>query len=147
MFRGGQSPAGGEDALRACLDHGFERFFKIAGYIKRAVEGYGKRMRQVDQPFRPLDIHIAIGVQEPENDSVHAELLGRPDVILHDFKLRSGVHKIARSRANDDVDGQTKMFAGDCHEAGAGSNAARGEIAAKFDAMSSTALRSQGAGN
>ena len=67
-------------------------------------------MRQVDQTFRTLEIHFAIGVQEPENDSVHAELLGRPDVILHDFKLRSGVHKIARSWANDDVDGQTKIY-------------------------------------
>jgi hypothetical protein len=147
MFRGGQSPAGGEDTLRARLDHGFERFFQIAGYIKRAVEGYGKGMRQVDQPFRSLDIHFAIGIQEPENDSIHAELLGRPNVILHDFKLRSGVHKIARSWPNDDVNGQTKMFAGDFHQAGAGSNPARGEVAAKLDAMSSAALRRHGAGN
>ena len=88
------SAAGGEDAMRAGTDDGFEGggeiFCFVEGAVKRHLHGRGEG----DEFAGPLCVHRAIRAKDARDDALHILAVKRRNLFLHPRKFVSAIDEV-----------------------------------------------------
>jgi len=125
---------GGEDAVAAEGDEGFEGVGQGGRLVEGSVEGDGHRSGRCDELLCEAVVYLVAGGEGAEDDTGGSELPGVLYVFDHHGDLVIGVAEAASSRADHDVDRQRGEADGCGYEAVAGGEATFREGGAELDA-------------
>src|SRR5258708_459341 len=105
--------------------------------------GDSKRSGEIDELLRAADVDSSIQIEDAQDNAIRAELLGHEYIALHDLEFIIRIAEIAAARPNHNVKADGNRLAHGGNQPRAGSDASVEKTAAKFNTMSSTALRSK----
>ena len=111
------------------------------------MEGDGKRARQFDELSGALHIHVARRIENAENHTVGACILGDLDIAAKDIEFFFRVAEVTGARTNDRMNSDRQPGADSLQQSNAGSNAAFEQVAAQLDTLCAAALRGHRRGN
>lgn len=137
--------SGGEESIDFEGDEILERLKGIAAHVESAMEGDGKGASLLDQTIEEWKVDVAQFSEAAQDDAVAAEVPGNYDIAEHDFNFGGGIQEITGARADEQMDWNFQLTAGEFDASGARCDAALGKIGAEFDPVSSTELSGAGA--
>jgi hypothetical protein len=139
LFRSAR-PARGQHTVRSSSDHIFECCGQIGANIKCPMKGDTEGARQFYQFECPFHIDARAGVENPEDESVHSQLLRFADLVLDSFELNCCVVKVFYAGTYEDVQRNRDLPMNLFDEADAWSETFYGKVAAKLDPVRASAL-------
>jgi hypothetical protein len=135
--------ARGQDTPAACSDDIFESLIERGGVIEGTMKGDFEGCSQFDKLARTFNVHRAIGAENSENEAAGLEAARVQKVLAHHGELVVRVEKVAASRPQEHMHGESAAQNRFTRETVAWREAAFAERGAQFDAIRSTFARGE----
>ena len=108
------------------------------------MERDGHWARESDEFAGAVDVDGSVRAEYSEDEAIGAELFGHEDVALHRLEFVRGVAKVAGTRADHHVQGDSYFLSHRGDHSGAWGGATCGQVGAQLHARCTTALGSDG---
>ena len=137
----------GQDPVDPEADEVVQRRFRIAGHVEGAVERDGQGPGRLHERARPLHVHAAVRLEQPQHHAVRAQGAGVGDVAPHDVVFDVRVQEVASPRPDhhEDRDAEARAALGDGARARGGP--ALDEVVAQLHPAGAPRLGGEGGGH